>query len=324
MEDLRTRAFRVYLQHALACALAVDSVVHQRKQYLENATIDASALWVKYCRNAQSACGVLGLAALDRVECIVLYRLRCDCCFEKDDRCKNKDLALMFEKSATCYSKALMRQLSGDLFNAVRWAYAGTLYDQVDATKLDDLEDLYIPDPDELREWTTRAIGYGLPTMDNNGTQHHAEIQGLRAEIAQKYQTRIAHSTVIAALCVQSKAWADDYIDATDPHESSTDSAKYLIQALKYTQNTLECDKPGEEELQTLWKLCARYARTAAAEVGDDDSDYYAWARAGRGLAHLADRIAPAVRMLNSMSPPTSGLDLTEIKKLAVGYLPAN
>jgi hypothetical protein len=314
MEDLRTRAFRFYLQHALACALAVDSVVHQRKQYLGNATINASALWVQYCRNAQSTCGVFGLAALDRVESMVLYSLRCDCSFEKDDRCKNEDLALKFEKSATCYSKALMRQLSGDLFNAARWAYAGTLYDQVDATKLDDLEDLYLPDPDELREWTTRAVGYGLPTMDNNGTQHHAKIQDLRAEIAQKYQARIAHSTVIAALFAHSKAWADDYIDATSAHESSTDGAKYLIQALKYTQNTLECDKPGEEELQTLWKLCARYARTAAAEVGNDDSDYYTWARAGNGLAHLAERIAPAVRMLTSMSPSTSGLDLTKMK----------
>jgi hypothetical protein len=83
MEELRSRAFRVYLQHALSSAFMVDSVVKQRAPYLQNGTLKASAKWVRYCRNAQIPCGVLGLVAVDRVESSLQFWLQSDSCFDR-------------------------------------------------------------------------------------------------------------------------------------------------------------------------------------------------------------------------------------------------
>jgi hypothetical protein len=47
MDELRSRALAVYLQYTFASALAVESVVIQRKQHLDEKTVNASALWVK-------------------------------------------------------------------------------------------------------------------------------------------------------------------------------------------------------------------------------------------------------------------------------------
>jgi hypothetical protein len=78
METLQAGAFRVYLQHALVSALAVEALVNQQKQQLGEGPVKVSALLVKYCRSAQTACTVYGLAIIDRAGSFVLYRLRYD------------------------------------------------------------------------------------------------------------------------------------------------------------------------------------------------------------------------------------------------------
>jgi hypothetical protein len=83
MEDLRSTAFAVYLSHALVSALAVESVVNQRKHHHQEVTFNAVALWVRYCRNAQGVCGPFGIAAIDRAESMVLYRFRHDAASSK-------------------------------------------------------------------------------------------------------------------------------------------------------------------------------------------------------------------------------------------------
>jgi hypothetical protein len=294
MEDLRCRAFAVFLQHALASALVVDSVVNQRKHVGEE-TVNASALWVRYCGNAQSACGVFGLTAIDRAESMLLYWLRYNCSFAQKERSTHKNLALKLERSASCYSRALARQLSGDVSNAALWSYTGTVYDRADASKLAGMKTHDLQNPVDLREWKARAREYGRPASDIKAMHHYAEVSALRAEIALKYHTQIAQSEVVVALCAHSEALAQEY---STTHRSATVCAAHIILALDYTLCALECAERGEKELQGLWNLCAKYKRAAAANIGTPD----VWATACNGLAQLAEKLMPAVRMLNSMS----------------------
>jgi hypothetical protein len=313
MDELRSRALAVYLQYTFASALAVESVVNQRKQHLDEKTVNASALWVKFCRSAQSACGPYGLSAIDGAESMVLYWLRYESTFDKDDRNNDKNLALKFEKSATCFSKALERQLSGDLSNAVLWSYAGAMYNQADAARLCNVQKLHAHKSRNLREWKARAREYGLPANDNTTAHHYGEISALRREIALTYHTKIAQYEVVVALHVHNRGLADNYVSTSGPDH--TYSADYLIRALKYTENALECDKPGEEELQALWRLCAKYMRAAAVEAGTTGGVAFVWQCACNGVAHLAQKLAPAVRMLNQLSTEDSALDLMEMRQ---------
>jgi hypothetical protein len=93
-------------------------------------------------------------------------------------------------------------------------------------------------------------------------------------------------------------------------------SVKAVTQrALKYTQNALESDRPGEEELQALWRLCAKYMRAAAAEAGTTDGDSLAWECTCNSLALLARNLEPAVRILADMCTANPiVLDCTEIR----------
>jgi hypothetical protein len=299
MEDVRSRAFAVYLQHSLASALVVESVVTQRNKHIGEETVNASAVFVRYCANAQSACGVFGLAAIDRAESMLLYWLKHNCSFAQKDRSNNKNLALKFEKSAGCYSRALARQLSDDVSNATRWSYAGTVYDQADASKLAGVKTHDLQNPDDLSEWKARAREYGRPAGGSKAMHHYAEVSALRAEIALKYHTQIAQSEVILALCAHSAALAYEY---STTHQSATVCAAHLILALDYTLCALECAERGENELQGLWNLCAKYKRAAAANIGTPD----VWATACNGLAQLAEKLMPAVRMLNYRSASSS------------------
>jgi hypothetical protein len=315
MEDLRSRAFRVYLQHALASALTVESEVNQRKQHIDEQSVKAVTLWVRYCRNAQTISGVIGIVIVDRGESMVLHWIRYFCSFGQKEKDSNYHRGLKFEKSATCYCKALVRQFSGDVGSAALWSYAGMVYDQADATKLSDPRMYERQYSSDLSKWKGRAVEYGLRANDCNPLHHHAEISALRAEIVLKYHTKIAHTEVVLALCAHCKGLADSYIAATGRDHSAAKSAEYLIQALKYTENALESDKPGEEELQSLWKLCAKYMRAAAADAGTTGDDSFAWECACNSLALLARNLAPAVRILADMltaNPVVS--DCTEMK----------
>jgi hypothetical protein len=266
-----------------------------------NKTVNAVALWVRYCRSAQTVSGVLGILAIDRAESMLQCLLRSNCSFGRKEKINSYNLGLKFEKSAICYYEALVRQLSADASSAALWSYAGTVYDQADAARLSNIQRCDVHSGD-LSKWKARANGYGLPLSESNAVHRHAEVSVLRAEIALKYHTKIAHTEVVLALCAHYEGMADSYIAATGRHHSAAKSAEYLIQALKYTENALESDKPGEEELHALWKLCARYMRAAAADAGTTGDDSFAWGRACDSIAYLALKLAPAVRMLNDVS----------------------
>jgi hypothetical protein len=312
MEDLQSKAFIVYLQHTLDAASAVASVVHQRKRQLELKTVNASDLWVRYCRNAQSACGVFGLTAIDRAESALHYRLKSDCSFEQLDRSTADNLALKFEKSAVCYCKALGRQLRGDLDCAALWSYAGLLYDQADAEKV------FIRTShatrsqlDVLCTFEGYAIEYELPASNPKRAHHAERIRALRSEISMKYHTVLAQCEVVDALYANSTVSAHNYVDEAET--SASDPTEYLIRALQYTENALECDNPGEEELQALWEVCARHMRAAAADGATMGGNYRAWESAGEGVADLAQKLAPAVRMLNTLSTKNSATYLQDV-----------
>jgi hypothetical protein len=312
MEDLQSKAFTVYLQHTLDAASAVASVVHQRKRQLELKTVNASALWVRYCKDARSACGVFGLTAIDRAESAFHYRLKSDCSFEQINRSTADNLALKFEKSAICYCKALGRQLRGDLDCAALWSYAGLLYDQADAEKvLIRTNHATRFQLDVLCAFEAYAIEYGLPASNTKRAHHAERTRALRSEISMKYHTALAQFEVVDALYANSTVSAHNYVD--EGETSASDPTEYLIRALQYTENARECDNPGEEELQALWEVCARHMRAAAADGATMGGNYRAWVRAGEGVADLAQRIAPAVRMLNALSIKNSAANLKDV-----------
>jgi hypothetical protein len=315
MEALRLRAFRIYLQHTLASALTVESIVNQRKQHHGEQTVKAVALWVRYCRSAQTVSGVLGILAIDGAESMLQCLLRSNCSFGRKEKINNKSLGLKFEKSAICYCKALVRQLSGDASSAALWSYAGTVYDQADAARLFSNQRCDVHSGD-LGKWKARANGYGLLSSDSDAVNHDAEVSMLRAEIALQYHTKIAHTEVVIALCAHYKGMTDSYIAATGRHHSADKSAEYLIQALKYTENALGSGKPGEEELHALWKLCARYMRAAAADAGTTRDNSFEWGCACDSIAYLALKLAPAVRMINDVpTTKTVFLEFTETRR---------
>jgi hypothetical protein len=230
---------------------------------------------------------------------MLLYWLRYNCSFAQKERCSNKNLALKLERSASCYSRALARQLSGDVSNAALWIYTGTVYDQADASKLAGMKTHDLQNPDDLREWKARAREYGRPASGIKAMHHYAEVSAIRTEIALKYHTQIAQSEVVVALCAHSEALAHEY---STTHQPATVCVAYLMLALDYSLSALESADRGEKELQGLWILCAKYKRAAAANIGTPD----VWATACSGLAQLAEKLMPAVRMLNFRSDPNS------------------
>jgi hypothetical protein len=206
MSDLRSQAFRIYLQHVLSSALVVDSIVSQREDRLHPYSIDtavASATWVHYCRDAQTVCGVYSFAAVDRAESKLIYCLQYECSFHNSDRSMNEDLAQKYEKAAYCYANAALRQSLSDSFNAALWSYAGDVYDQVDPSKLvisgGYTEEKPNTDDDE-REWKAYAVQYESPAGDSSPTATLQQVVALRLEIALFYRTAVAQNAVSRAL----------------------------------------------------------------------------------------------------------------------------
>jgi hypothetical protein len=184
MSDLRSQAFRIYLQHVLSSALVVDSIVSQREGRLHIYSIDtavASATWVHYCRDAQIVCGVYSIAAVDRAESRLINCLQYECSFHNYDRLMNEDQARKYEKAAYCYANAALRQSLFDSFNAALWSNAGGVYDQVDPSKLVITGEKPNSDDDE-REWKAYAVQYESPAGDSSPTATLPQVvaQGLK------------------------------------------------------------------------------------------------------------------------------------------------
>jgi hypothetical protein len=94
MDILRARAFSTYLQHALSSALTVDSIIAKRDDQPQDysmSTVVASATWVRFCKTAQTVCGVYGLVAIDRAESRLLHCLQCECSFHSVDRTASEE-----------------------------------------------------------------------------------------------------------------------------------------------------------------------------------------------------------------------------------------
>jgi hypothetical protein len=130
-----------------------------------------------------------------------------------------------------------------------------------------------------------------------------------------KFHTKVAHSAVVVALCAHSECLVRSFVYVTKRDQSSAESAEYLIRALKYTENAMECEKPGEEELHALWKLCVEYLRSAAVAVGYHYGNYHEWDCACHRMARFAEKLTPAVRLVNTLYSTRLAPDLTEIKR---------
>jgi hypothetical protein len=315
MEELRSSAFKIYLQHALCSALTAESLVKQRQVYLRPETVTAAASWVQFCRNAQTYCGVLGLVALDRAESCLSYSLQYDFSFCRHDRTVSENLAWKYEKSAKCYVRALCRQQSSDSSNEALWSQAGAVYDQDDADKqffeVVEARMAYREDHD-LQRWRTRALEYEADIVGSYAAHH--EITTIRSEIARTYRTALAQYEVsVAMVAIASAEKVHDDVACL----ASATAADHLESVLNYTREALECNTNGKE-LQALWRVCAAHMRNAAETartMRGDDNNSAEWACSGEGLANIAEKLSPVVRKLDSLTVNAPSFDLRDADK---------
>jgi hypothetical protein len=328
METLRNEAFKIFLQHALASALLIESVVTLRAEHVSvesvdkqddlslswtdprDPTVTAAARWVRYCRNAQTLCGVFGLAAIDRAETAVYHRLQYDCSFGRLNKAVHSNFVYKFEKVASCYVNALKRQQRSDSSNAALWGYAGTVYDHIDAKKLleggvdDGITRWY-----DVNDWENLARGHESGTHSTEG--YSDVIAALRTEIAVKFHTAVASAAVSWALAHLGKR--------TSLLNSSrvAASAECLEKALGYSEQALQWSEFGEEELHALWKLCASYMRNAAEETtGLRYNEAYQWSHITTKVADLAERLAAIMRAVDRRPAETAVTTNTEVKSM--------
>jgi hypothetical protein len=312
METLRSEALRIFLQHALSSALAAESAIQQWAEHAGGDTVDASASWVRICRNAQTVCGVFGLLAIDRAESKLFYCLQRDCSFVEIDKVNNKHLAHKFEKSGRCYVNALLCQLLQDTDHLALWTYSGAVYDCIEAVKLaaqldEDGHQEYCRQ--NLSDWKTAEREY----KSKCEAEPSPEIAALRAEIALKYCSAIAHTEVhLAAVALHGRGYDPDH------GQRAADSAEQLVQALEYTTTALRYNKPGEEEVKALWRLCAGYMRSAAvaAEAGKSHSRKCPpWKKICKSLSDLASKLGAILRTLRDLPVGTPARDITEVNQ---------
>jgi hypothetical protein len=310
MEILRSEALRIFLQHELASALLVESVVEQREDYLGERTLESVSTWVKFCRNAQTGCGVFGLVAIDRAESSLFYYLQRDCSFGKVDKDHNENLARKFEKAGFCYVNALRRQISSDPNNVRLWSYAGAVYDYVDAAKLKTLQG----DEEDVREECRRSMlnwKKVAESFESEAEDDASEAGALRNEIALKYRSAIAHTEVYLAV---EALHGGGYSRAHA--ECATASAAHLIKSLECLEAALGCFEPGEEELHDLWRLCATYMQHAAEEAGKlQNRDKTPWENVCWRLMCVAFKLSSVVGNLSDLSDSINPPDLTEVKR---------
>jgi hypothetical protein len=312
MGTLRSEALRIFLQHSLSSALAAESAIQQWAEHAGGDTVDASASWVRICRNAQTVCGVFGLLAIDRAESKLFYCLQRDCSFVEIDKVNNKHLAHKFEKSGRCYVNALLCQLSQDTDHLALWTYSGAVYDCIEAVKLaaqldEDGHQEYCRQI--LSDWKTAEREY----KSKCEADPSPEIAALRAEIALKYCSAIAHTEVhLAAVALHGRGYDPDH------GQRAADSAEHLVQALEYTENALSYNKPGEEEVQDLWRLCVGYMRSAAvvAEAGKSHCRKCpSWKKICKSLSDLASKLGSILRTLRDLPVGVPARDIAELKQ---------
>jgi hypothetical protein len=303
MEELRSRAFRVYLQH-LSSALMVDSVVKQRAHFYHG-TLKASARWVRYCRNAQIPCGVLGLVAVDRVESSLQFWLQSDICFDRANESSNVNHADKRKAAARCDVNLLISQVNTDASNAALWSYSGAVYDEVNGVQFCLARDYRASIADRLTRW--RILG---SKNDRRTAGLDAEIAELFAEVSMSYRSGVAHFEAAAAqLCLPKTPTVERRILLGCAVEGS---ARYLESALEFTRYALECDASGEKVLQAL---CATHMRSAAEEtVKLNDRRAAVWERSGHSVPGLAKQLARAAS-LQAVSSTAPGVDLAGVNR---------
>jgi hypothetical protein len=289
MEYLRLRAFEVYLQHTLSCALVVEARVKQHKEHFLNETFAASAIWVRYCRDAQVFCGEFGLAALDRAESSLLHCLHSDICFYSAEKTIQRNLAMKLKKSASCYANAVAHQLSQERECAKLWSFAGVMYDHVDAARLARISE------DKVRRSERAQLRKGLTVEDDALTDltaaKRSEFTALRGEIATKYDINRASAEI---------------------------SAAYRIYTGNYQAHALACYVGLETELRDLWRLCALRLRSAATEREHDSfimSLLWFWNRREGKTASIAHTLVQVVRALCVLSAARISYDVNDAKQ---------
>jgi hypothetical protein len=306
MEGVQNRALRAYVKHSLSAALTVQLAVKQRCHHVAQETFYAAELWLYYCGSAQTACGVLGLLAIDRAESSLLYWLQSDVSFEPAGRDINKALAIKLHECAKCYASANKRQLLQDPGNAALWTYIGTVYDEVDAARIETLRECH--DGREvhpyLSSWRKKAIEFESPRKNVHAESCAEELTALREEVGRTYRSAIAQVEVTIALFGFSTELAHKYHMSTG-HGTGV-AAKCLESSLSFTEDALQYNKKGEHELHALRMLCARYMRNAAEESSTCDfACVTQWEYSCESISGLEWKLAEAVRCLKEASAAT-------------------
>jgi hypothetical protein len=287
MEYLRHRAFEVYLQHTLSCALMVETRVKQQKEHFLDESFAASAVWVRYCRNAQVFCGEFGLAALDRAECTLLHCLHSDICFYSAEKTIQRNLAIKLKKSASCYANAVAHQLRQERECANFWSFAGVMYDHVDAARFARISE------DKVRRSERAQLRNGRTVEDDaltdlTAAKKRPEFTALRGKIATEYDINRADAEI---------------------------SAAYRV----YTGNYQAHGLAGlETELQDLWRLCALRLRSVAKQREHDSFItplLWFWNLREGKTASFAHTLVPVVRTLCVLSAARISYDVNEAKQ---------
>jgi hypothetical protein len=289
MEYLRLRAFEVYLQHTLSCALMVETRVKQHKEHFLNETFAASAIWVRYCRNAQVFCGEFGLAALDRAESSLLHCLHSGICFYSAEKTIQRNLAMKLKKSASCYANAVAHQLSQERECAKLWSFAGVMYDHVDAARLARISVDQARRRERAQLWKRHTVeGDALTDLT---AAKRSEFTALRGKIATEYDINRAGAEI---------------------------SAAYHVYTGNYQAHAVACYAGHERELQDLWRLCALRLRSAATEREHDSfitSLLWFWNRREGKTASIAHTLVPVVRTLYVLSAARISYDVNDAKQ---------
>jgi hypothetical protein len=316
MEDLRTGALKVFLQHSLCCALSVyrsPPVLHLRWE-----AASAFAIWTQYCRSAQKFCTVFGLCAIDRAKCCFRYWLLCDTSFDQVSKDIYQNLAQQFDRSAKCYVSAVNHQLRRDTVTARLWGYIGTVYDQVDGARLDTLRECRNDGQlsPYLRSWTKQAEKFEWSCIELRAEFCVEEIIALTAEITRTYRTAIAQAEVAIALHGLTSAPKRCFNSTAGLAAGA--AATCLERSLSYTQDALQCTGEGERELQALWRLCAHYMRCAADQsISREIYHVTRWQYCSSRIGRLGTKIAPVLRSLNEASAAApDSLELRAVKQL--------
>jgi hypothetical protein len=227
---------------------------------------------------------------------------------------QHRFLAIILQRSVSCYVNALVRRQHLDKENSALWSYAGSLYDEVDISNISVLPTLTNISR-ESRRWKEQALEHESSLAADSIKYGSAEVIALRVEIALKYRAALAHAATALARCTLTDTRPNG--DDSSTAQACADFADYLVQTLQHAQRAAECDRSDLQDLKALWSLCAGYMRSAGqAAFLRNEAEEKAVEGCGICLRDLAEKLDSALRLLNSTSVTAQSAELNDVEQV--------